>query len=307
MSMPSPATYSDFGPMRLDEPLSGWTTMRIGGPAEMFFEPHKPEFLADLLTALERDGVPWTLLGGGANTVAPDGGIAGAVIHTGNMRRIFRDGDGLRVWPGVTLPTLVRTAMGVGLSGLEQLVGVPGHVGGALAMNAGSADWGIWDQVEEAVLWSPGDANAEDGLKFRSWSAAEIGPGYRHGNLGGRVVLEALLQLETSSPAVVKATQDAILRRKNASQPVTLTSAGCAFRNPPGDSAGRLIDAAGLKGHRVGDIEVSDKHANFLVNRGAARAADVRQMLAFIEQAVLADSGIQLQRELVVLPEPAIR
>ncbi|MDP7062550.1 MAG: UDP-N-acetylmuramate dehydrogenase [Planctomycetota bacterium] len=290
--------------MRLHEPLSNWTTMRIGGPAEMFFEPHKPEFLADLLTALEKDGVPWTLLGGGANTVAPDGGIPGAVIHTGNMRRLFRDGNGLRVWPGVTLPSLVRSAQGLGLSGVEELVGVPGHVGGALAMNAGSAEWGIWDQVEEVVLWSPGAVNEEDGLKFRTWSPKEIQPAYRQGNLGGRVVLEALLNLEESSPLVVKATQDDFLKRKNRSQPVRLTSAGCAFKNPSGESAGRLIDQAGLKGHQVGGVKVSDIHANFLVNEGGATAADVRQMLAEIEQAVQGRFGISLERELAVIPEP---
>jgi UDP-N-acetylmuramate dehydrogenase len=302
--MLSPENYSEFGPMRLHEPLSNWTTLRIGGPAEMFFEPHKPEFLADLLTALEQDGVPWTLLGAGANTVAPDGGVPGAVIHTGNMRRIFRDGSGLRVWPGVTLPTLVRTAQGVGLSGLEKLVGVPGHVGGALAMNAGSAEWGIWDQVKEVVLWSPGPVNETDGLKFRTWSPQEIEPAYRHGNLNGRVVLEVLLELEESTPAAVKVTQDAFLKRKNQSQPVKLTSAGCAFKNPPGDSAGRLIDAAGLKGHQVGGAAVSEIHANFLVNQGGATAAQVRQLLDEIETAVLDSSGVQLQRELVLLPEP---
>ncbi|MCP4093959.1 MAG: UDP-N-acetylmuramate dehydrogenase [Planctomycetes bacterium] len=290
--------------MRLNEPLSNWTTMRIGGPAEMFFEPHKPEHLADLLTALEKDGVPWTLIGGGANTVAPDGGIPGAVIHTGNMRRLFRDGNGLRLWPGVTLPTLVRSAQGLGLSGVEKLVGVPGHVGGALAMNAGSVEWGIWDQVEEIVLWSPGPANEEDGLKFRTWSPKEIQPAYRHGNLGGRVVLETLLTLEESTPLAVKATQDEFLKRKNQSQPVKLTSAGCAFKNPNGDSAGRLIDSAGLKGHCIGGVAVSDIHANFLVNQGGASAADVRQMLDIIEQTVLEKSGVSLERELVVLPEP---
>lgn len=302
--MHSPAAYSDFGPMRLNEPLSNWTTMRIGGPAEMFFEPHKPEFLADLLTALEADEVPWTLLGGGANTVAPDGGIPGAVIHTGNMRRLFRDGNGLRAWPGVTLPSLVRSAQGLGLSGLEKLVGVPGHVGGALAMNAGSAEWGIWDQVEDLVLWSPGAVNEEDGLKFRTWSPEEIQPAYRHGNLGGRVVLEVLLKLKESKPLLVKETQDEFLKRKNKSQPVKLTSAGCAFKNPNGDSAGRLIDAAGLKGHCIGGVVVSEIHANFLTNKGGASAADVRQMLETIEQAVQEKSGVCLERELVVLPEP---
>ena len=296
--MPSPEAYSELAPLRCEEPLSRHTTLRIGGPAEFFFEPQKPEHLADLLTALEADGVPWRMLGGGANTVPPDEGVRGAVIHSGNMRRIFRDGPGLRCWPGVTLPTLVRTATGLGLSGLEALVGVPGQVGGALAMNAGSADWGLWDLVEEAVLWSPGPANEEDGLKFRVWRPQELAPTYRDGNLQQRVLLEVLLRLEEQSPAQVKNRQDAILQRKNATQPVTLSSAGCAFKNPPGESAGRLIDQAGCKGHRIGGIQVSEVHANFLVNVGEATAADLRAMLEYVEQRVQENAGISLQREI---------
>jgi UDP-N-acetylmuramate dehydrogenase len=301
MSMPSLETYAEIAPMRRDEPLSRWTTLRIGGSAEMFFEPHRPENLADLLTALEKDGVPWRLLGAGANTLAPDGGVDGAVIHTGNMRRCFRDGSGLRAWCGVNLPALVRNAQGVGLSGFESLVGVPGHVGGALAMNAGSAEWGIWDQVENVVLWMPGE---REGLKIEEHLPAEIGPKYRDGHLQGAVVLEVLFHLEEQPAKVVKERQDEILRRKNRSQPVSLSSAGCAFKNPPGDSAGRLVDAAGMKGFQVGGAQVSELHANFILNLGSATAADVRDLLTTVEEKVEAESGIRLQRELVVWPEP---
>ncbi|RMH03504.1 MAG: UDP-N-acetylmuramate dehydrogenase [Planctomycetota bacterium] len=297
--MASPvASLAERIPCRRREPLARWTTLRIGGPAEWFFEPARPEDLLELLDRLHEAGEPFRLLGGGANLLAPDGGVPGAVIHTGAMRRIFREGaDGLRVWPGVTLPQLVRTAGELGLSGLERLVGVPGQVGGALAMNAGAADWGIWDRVREAVLWRPGRPPA-------ACSRAEVGPGYRDGNLGDGVVLEALIGLEVSTPAAVKAAAEAILRRKNATQPVTLSSAGCAFRNPPGDSAGRLIDAAGLKGARVGGAVVSERHANFVVNAGGATAANVRDLLRRIEETVAERFGVRLERELVVWPEP---
>jgi len=301
MSIPSPETYAEIAPMRRDEPLSQWTTLRIGGNAEMFFEPHKPEKLADLLTALEKDGVPWRLLGAGANTLPPDGGVAGAVIHTGNMRRIFRDGDGLRCWAGATLPSLVHTAHGVGLAGFEGLVGVPGHVGGAIAMNAGSADWGIWDEVYNVVLWMPGE---RDGLKMEEFTPEQIGPKYRDGNLNGAVVLEVHFHLEPQPPKAIKERQDDILRRKNKSQPVSMSSAGCAFKNPPGDSAGRLVDAAGMKGFQVGGAQISELHANFVLNRGGATAEDVRSLIAQVEERVEADSGIRLERELVVWPEP---
>jgi len=220
------------------------------------------------------------------------------VIHTGMMRRLFRDGErSLRGWPGVTIQQLVRTAGELGLSGVEPLVGVPGNLGGALAMNAGSADWGIWDQVQEVTLWRPG-AGAGD---FRR---EQVGPRYRDGNLQGAVVLEALLDFEPGAPKEVKARAEEVLRRKNASQPVTLSSAGCAFKNPPGDSAGRLIDAAGLKGAREGAVAVSERHANFLVNEGGATAAQVRALLARIEETVRERFGVSLERELVIWPEP---
>lgn len=295
--MPSPAALLERAPLRRWEPLAAHTTLKIGGPAEFFYEPQRPEDLAALLTRLESEGVPARLLGGGANTLAPDGGVAGAVVHTGTLRRIFREGERLRAWPGVTLPQLVRTALEAGLGGLEKLVGVPGQVGGGLAMNAGSAAWGLWDEVEEISVWEPGGA-------VRRLLPAEIGPGYRDGRLGGRVVLEALFRLRPEAPAALKARQDEFLRRKNSTQPVTLSSAGCAFKNPAGDSAGRLVDAAGLKGRRRGGAEISAVHANFIVNRGGARAADVRGLVEEAEAAVAAQFGVRLERELVIWPEP---
>ena len=168
-------------------------------------------------------------------------------------------------------------------------------------MNAGSADWGIWDQVINVVLWMPGE---REGLKIEEHTPEEIGPKYRDGNLQGAVVLEAHFHLEEQAPKAIKERQDDLLRRKNKSQPVSLSTAGCAFQNPPGDSAGRLVDAAGLKGLQVGGAQVSDLHANFILNRGEATAEDVRGLLTQVEEKVEAHSGIRLQRELVVWPEP---
>jgi UDP-N-acetylmuramate dehydrogenase len=292
------ASPTDCCPYRREEPLARWTTLRIGGPAELFFEPAKPEHLLELLGALHAEGTPFRMLGGGANLLAPDGGVRGAVIHTGAMRRLFREGeDALRGWPGVTIQQLVRTAGELGLSGVERLIGVPGNLGGALAMNAGSADWGLWDEVREVTLWS-----AERGA--HSLTPPEVGPRYRDGNLRGAVVLEALIGLRPRPAREVKAEAEAFLRRKNASQPVTLSTAGCAFRNPPGDSAGRLVDAAGLKGAREGAVVVSERHANFLVNEGGGTAAQVRALLERIERAVAERFGVDLRRELVIWPEP---
>lgn len=308
--MPSHADFVERAPLRRMEPLAAHTTLRIGGPAEFFYEPQRPEDLAVVLDRLAADGVPARLLGGGANTLAPDGGVRGAVLHTGAMRRVFRDGEhGLRVWAGVTLPQLVRTAAESGLSGLEPLIGVPGQLGGALAMNAGSAAWGIWDEVVEVTVWNPQGGGSGGGAASRLevLRRADCAPGYRDGRLGACIVLEALLRLTPSTPAAVRAEQERLLRRKNASQPVTLASAGCAFKNPAGDSAGRLVDAAGLKGARAGGAEISAVHANFVVNRGGATAADVRALLERAEREVLARFGVRLERELAIWPEPEPR
>jgi UDP-N-acetylmuramate dehydrogenase len=297
MSTVLPDAYADLCPMRRDVALADWTTLRIGGPAAFFFQPQKPEHLGELLTRLETDGFPWRMLGAGANVLAPDGGVQGAVIQVGSMRRIFQEESCLRLWPGVTLPQLVRSATELGLSGVEQLIGVPGQIGGAIAMNAGSADWGIWDQVREVTLWEPGGA-----LVARK--PEEVLPEYRNGNLGEAVVLEALLELKPSPVSEVKKRQEEYLRKKNQSQPVTMSTAGCAFRNPAGASAGKLIDDAGLKGFQIGGVQVSPLHANFLVNLGDGSAADVRAVLDHVEREVLNQCGVRLTRELVIWPEP---
>lgn len=290
---PSPAAFAEFSPLRLEEPLARWTTLRVGGPAEWFFEPRRPEDLAALLTALHKAQIPFRLLGGGANVLAPDAGVRGAVIHTGALRRIFLEGTALRCWPGATIQQTVRAAAGNGLHGLELLMGVPGHIGGALAMNAGSADFGIWDVVEEVTVWEP-----EGPWKARA--RADFDPQYRNGNLGQAVSLEILLRLEKSTKVEVKITQEALLRKKNQTQPVTLFSAGCAFKNPLGESAGRLLDQAGMKGVSVGRASVSTLHANFVVTEPGATSADVLTLLEKMASAVLEYAGITLERELVV-------
>ncbi len=224
-------------------------------------------------------------------------------MHTGALRRVYREGHRLRLWPGVTLPALVRGAWQHGLAGLELLAGVPGHMGGGLAMNAGSADWGLWDVTEEVYLWLPPEQRGGGPALVRR-SREEVGPRYRDGNLRGAVVLEAVLALREDRREAVRRRMEAHLRRKNRTQPVSLSSAGCAFRNPPGDSAGRLLDAAGLKGSREGAAVVSSRHANFVINEGGATAAQVRRLLARMAAAVAERFAVRLEPELVIWPEP---
>ncbi len=286
--------YAELSPMRTRVALSDYTTLRIGGEAPLFFEPAKPEHLVSLLSRLQKDDMPWRMLGAGANVLIPDDGVKGAVIQTGGMRRAFREDECLRCWPGVTLPQLVNIGRELGLAGLEHLAGVPGHIGGAIALNAGSTDWGIWDVVREVTLWDPSDDT------LQAYTPEQIQPEYRNGNLGDRVLIEALLELEVSTPAVVKQRFEDVVRRKNASQPVAMSSAGCAFRNPEGDSAGRLIDACGLKGTHMGAAVISERHANFIVNEGGATSADVLALLELIEQTVFEKEGVRLHREIIV-------
>lgn len=248
-----------------------------------------------LLTQLYADSVDWFLLGGGANVCLPDEGLP-VVVHTGAMRRMFREENQIRVWPGVTIQQLVRATSELGLSGMEKLMGVPGTLGGAIAMNAGSAEWGIWSLVKEVTLWTP------DGLVSKT--PDEIKPTYRNGNLGEGIILEALLAFEPRDPGLIKAEQEALLRKKSQTQPVTLSSAGCAYKNPSGDSAGRLIDSAGLKGAKVGGMSVSERHANFMVNDGSATAADFVALLEKVEDAVLQEHGVKLEREIVIVQAP---
>ncbi len=246
-----------------------------------------------LLTQLYADRVDWFILGGGANVCFPDEGLS-VVVHTGAMRRMFREENTIRVWPGVTIQQLVRATSELGLSGMESLMGVPGNLGGAIAMNAGTADWGIWELVAEVTLWTP------DGLVSKT--REDVQPSYRHGNLGEGVLLEALLQFESRNPAQIKIKQESLLRKKSQTQPVTLSSAGCAYKNPPGDSAGRLIDSSGLKGTTVGGMSVSERHANFMVNDGSATAHDFLTLLEKVEATVFQEHGVKLEREIVIVP-----
>ncbi|TAJ10500.1 MAG: FAD-binding protein, partial [Planctomycetota bacterium] len=201
----------------------------------------------------------------------------------------------LVAWAGVSLPGLVNKAAALGLSGFEGLVGVPGHVGGGIAMNAGGR-WGeMWNQVECALVI---DARGE----FAELRRPEHAVGYRDGRLGAHVVAGAVLRLEPKSALEVQALTRAYLREKKDAQPLSERSAGCVFQNPPKDrsdgrSAGQLLDAAGCKGMREGDALVSAKHANFLVNAGAARSADVRALIANMRRAVLDRFGVELVQE----------
>ena len=273
-------------------PLARLTTLKVGGPAEVW----TCEDDAAVARATE---APYRILGGGSNLLVADAGVPERVVRLG---RAYADLDAMDgrsdLWLGAAtpLPGLVRRAQRLGLSGLEGLLGVPAVLGGAIAMNAGTRFGEIGDVLEEVEA-------LVDGRVVRL-AAAELGLRYRHAELPpGAIVLRARLRLRASTPtSVAQALETVDAARRG--QPKA-RSAGCAFKNPAGDSAGRLIDVAGLKGLRVGDAMISYEHGNFVVNLGAASAADVVDLLDQVRGAVAVPLEIEWRRWGFVDGDPA--
>ena len=254
-------------------PLSRLTTLRVGGPAELW----EAESEADLREATSE---PFLVLGAGSNVLASDDGVTQRVIRLGRSYNTLSAFDGSPdLWLGAAtpLPGLVRRAQQAGLSGLEGLLGVPAVLGGAVAMNAGTRFGQMEDTLEEVELFVDG------GLE--RVPASELGLSYRRSQLPtGAIVTRVRLRLAESTPDRVQSYMDQVDAARKG-QPKK-KSAGCAFKNPEGDSAGRLIDEAGLKGLRVGDAMVSFEHGNFIVNLGSASAADVLELVEKIRARV---------------------
>jgi len=281
------------GPVRRAEPLARHTTYRIGGPAALFLECATVADLSAATAILAAENIEWTVLGKGSNVLASDEGYDGAVIILGrDFKRHSVDDDHLRTGAGVILAAVVQDAFKLGLSGLEFAVGVPGTVGGALAMNAGSRDEWIGSIVESVTVFKPG-------VGLIGVRGPEIAWEYRRSDLTARgIIVEAVLRVTDSDQVGIRRSMEASLRRRKRSQPLNVPSAGSVFVNPDGDSAGRLIEKAGLKGTKVGGAMVSDVHANFIVNAGGATAADVVALVRLIRETVKDANGIELRPEI---------
>jgi len=281
-------------PNRPGHPLASGTTFRIGGPARWLVEPATTGQAADTLRAARECDIPVKLLGGGSNLLVRDEGVDGAVLRLNRLNSVAWGTDGsATVEGGASLPRLVKEATQRGLSGLEGLTGVPGSVAGALVMNAG----GRHGEIGPAVRWV--DVLEPDGTP-RRLSQAEAEFRYRTSGLRGRIVVGARLELATVEPAGLAAKYDEIMRDKKETQPLGRPNAGCIFKNPAGEKAGRLIDECGLKGARAGAAHVSSKHANFIINEGRATADDVLELIDRIKAAVFSRRGVSLELEILV-------
>lgn len=288
------------GVARLYEPLAKHTTMRVGGPAQFWLEPETEEGFCELVRTAHEAGIPFMVIGRGSNLIVRDGGLRGAVVRL--RRGVFGEhaveGSSIRAGVGVRLKALSGAAVKAGLSGFEWMEGIPGDVGGCLRMNAGAMGVEAFDQVERLRY-----ADHEGNILEKTPRELEVH--YRNVPLlRTNYALSAVFRGTPAEPAQVeRATRDYAARRK-ASQPAG-ASAGCIFRNPEGDKAGRLIDAAGGKNARVGGARVSEIHANFILNEGGATASEVLALVEQVRAGVWKQHGVRLETEVQIIGEEA--
>jgi UDP-N-acetylmuramate dehydrogenase len=299
----------DFkGEIRTNEPLSRHTSYAIGGPADILAHPADQKDLGILLQAIKAQKLRSFVLGGGTNLLVRDGGFRGVMVslqrmHTIKIEREYRSIGGSFVVicaeAGASLAKLLSFSVEHGLTGLEFAAGIPGTVGGAICMNAGTSLGEIGDIVESVTLISL------DGV-LSTRSAEEMEFGYRTASIPeGHLVLEVRVVLRHDDKEKIKARIKELLNTRKQRQPWGLPNAGSVFKNPQEESAGMLIESAGLKGRKIGGAQVSEKHANVIVNTGKAKASDVLELMEIVKEKVLEVSGVRLEPEIKIIGEDA--
>src|SRR5437879_2333620 len=288
------AWLRDLPGVREGEPLGTRTSFGIGGPAEFFMEAADPQAIELALEGCRLRGIPYLLLGAGTNLLVAEAGIEGLVVRVVN-RDYEVEGTRIRAAAGLKMMRLARIAADAGLRGFEFAIGVPGTVGGAVYQNAGC--WGkeLREVLVEACGYMPGSGR-------KTWSPADLKLGYRSsalrdGALKGALVVEATVQLQRGDGEEAKSLMAKLTRERNETQPIKTKNCGSVFKNPQGDSAGRLVQAAGLKGTREGAAVVSELHGNFIINEGGATAADVKRLIERVMVEVKRRFGVQLEPE----------
>ncbi len=286
-------------PLLEGEPMQKHTSFRIGGPADLMAMPADAVELRELLTRAARENIPVTLIGNGSNLLVRDKGIRGLVIKLGNMLNdIKAEGDVITFGSGVSLALASKKAAGLGLSGMEYAVGIPGSIGGAVYMNAGAYDGEMSKVVTKVRVMDMNGAVSEI-------PAEQLDFAYRHTALqnSGKIVISVTVKLVAGDKEAIDAKMADFSSRRISKQPLELPSAGSMFKRPAGYFAGTLIDQTGLKGYTVGGAQVSKKHAGFVVNIGGATAADVLQLIKDVQDKVFAAHGVHLEPEVLVLGE----
>ena len=276
-----------------DEPMSLHTTIRLGGPADFMVSPAGTRELAATVKWAHANGVPHLVIGAGSNLLVADKGIRGLIIRTTGLKAWSVEGNVLKAEAGVFLPALSAALADAGMAGFSEACGIPGSLGGALHMNAGAYGWNI-AHVTRRVLCAGTDGELfhldREGMRFGHKSSALTSEGY--------IALSMEAELKPSDSGELRQKARALLAERAAKQPLDVPNAGCAFKNPQGSGAGRLIDACGLKGRVLGGAMVSMKHANFIVNASEARASDVKALMDEVRQKVYERFGERLEPEI---------
>jgi UDP-N-acetylmuramate dehydrogenase len=284
------------GELRENEPMGKHTSWQVGGPADVFFKPADIEDLSLFLRELgDETNLFW--LGAGSNILVRDGGLRGVVVSASSiLKELTREGDTVRVGAGVACTQLARQCIRWGLGPAEFFAGIPGSVGGALAMNAGAHGGETWERVLKVrTIDRCGNVTERRPRDYRIGYRSVAGP-------ADEWFIETQLGFDADATPSMDTLKKMLQRRKE-TQPLGLPSCGSVFRNPAGDHAARLIEAAGLKGHRIGGAEVSRKHANFIINRDSASATDVEALIEYVHSTVVEKFSVDLVREVRIVGE----
>lgn len=283
------------GKVRPAQLLKARTTFKVGGPADFFIEPRDPADLKALLGLRAKYKIPLSIIGSGSNIMAPDKGVKGAVVRLSSsyFRKISFKGNCLEAGSGALLNKVILSGKQKGLSGMEYLTGIPGTVGGALAMNAGIPKRCIGDLVRDVRVMDRSG-------KIKALPKRKIKFSYRSSGLDKYIILSARFNLEKAAKTEIQNRIKSQLKWRKDNQDMAQASAGCVFKNPSGYSAGKLIDLCGLKGKSVGGACVSLKHANFIINRGNARAQDVLKLMQLVRRQVKNKFGVTLEPEIKI-------
>lgn len=278
-----------------NEPLSSHTSFGIGGPADCFLWAEDAEDVEAAMDAVSSEGLPFLAIGNGTNLLVDDGGVRGVVVRLGRgFGGLKREETRVRVGAGVDLAKLLDFCASHGLSGLEFAAGVPGTLGGALYTDAGTTSGRVRDRLlQVTAVGQDKETSTIDGPSFRHEDEDPLAE--------GSIITEASFQLTPATEETVRREMDRLLTRRRETQPIGEPSAGCIFRNPKGQPAGRLIDQCGCKGMRVGGAIVSEKHANFIINTGGAQSKDVLELIERIRARVHQATGVTLSLEINVI------
>ncbi len=280
------------------ENMSGHTTFRVGGPAEYYVRPKRTQ-VAEILSLCQTYDIPWLVIGNGSNLLVGDGGIEGLVLEFGQeAAQVTAEGNVITAQAGAPLFAVARKAAEHSLTGMEFASGIPGTIGGAVVMNAGAYGGEMSQIVRKATVLTP------EGIE-KELSLEELDFGYRHSSIPVHhyIVLDVELLLQPGDVRQIEERMAELRSQRSKKQPLEFPSAGSTFKRPEGYFAGKLIEDAGLRGYRVGDAQVSEKHCGFVINRGQAAAADIRQLISDVQKKVENQFGVKLDTEVRFLGE----